>query len=67
MPTGLPVQPVPVYGEAEVMTPEVCPNCEAEVPAGARACPECGADESTGWSPGAQHAMLLNSSQAFER
>lgn len=32
------------------MTPESCPNCDAEVPAGARACPECGADENTGWS-----------------
>ena len=35
------------------MTPEICPNCEAEVPAGARACPACGADEETGWSQSA--------------
>ena len=28
----------------------VCPNCGAEVPANARACPECGSDEQTGWS-----------------
>lgn len=35
------------------MAPEVCPNCESEVPRGARACPECGADEATGWSQGA--------------
>ncbi|HUI07835.1 MAG TPA: zinc ribbon domain-containing protein [Verrucomicrobiae bacterium] len=27
-----------------------CPNCGAEVPAKAKACPECGADEKTGWS-----------------
>jgi len=27
-----------------------CPHCGAEVPAGARACPECGSDETTGWS-----------------
>ena len=27
-----------------------CPNCGEEVPAGARVCPECGADENTGWS-----------------
>ena len=26
-----------------------CPNCGAEVPAGARACRECGSDETTGW------------------
>ena len=30
--------------------PEICPNCGAEVPPKARACPECGADEETGWS-----------------
>jgi ssDNA-binding Zn-finger/Zn-ribbon topoisomerase 1 len=27
-----------------------CPNCGEEVPAGAKACPECGSDEKTGWS-----------------
>ena len=32
------------------MAPEICPNCGAEVPPKARACPECGADEKTGWS-----------------
>ena len=32
------------------MSPEVCPNCGAEVPPNARACPECGSDEQTGWS-----------------
>jgi len=32
------------------MPPEVCPHCGAEVPPRARACPECGADERTGWS-----------------
>jgi hypothetical protein len=30
--------------------PESCPNCGTEVPRHARACPECGADEKTGWS-----------------
>lgn len=30
--------------------PENCPNCGADVPRGARACSECGADEKTGWS-----------------
>jgi len=28
----------------------ICPNCGAEVSAGAKACPECGSDEKTGWS-----------------
>ena len=32
------------------MPPEVCPNCGAEVPPGAKACPACGSDEHTGWS-----------------
>jgi hypothetical protein len=32
------------------MPPEICPNCGAEVPPNAAACPECGADEQTGWS-----------------
>ena len=36
------------------MTPEICPCCGAEVPPNARACPECGADEETGWSEEAE-------------
>jgi hypothetical protein len=28
----------------------VCPNCGADVPGGAKSCPECGSDEHTGWS-----------------
>jgi len=40
------------------MTPEICPNCGAEVPPKARACPECGADEATGWSEEAQASGL---------
>jgi hypothetical protein len=30
--------------------PGDCPNCGEPVPAGAQACPHCGADERTGWS-----------------
>jgi hypothetical protein len=29
--------------------PEECANCGARIPRGAKACPECGADERTGW------------------
>lgn len=29
--------------------PDECANCGAAIPRGARACPECGADERTGW------------------
>lgn len=38
--------------------PEICPACGAEVPNGARSCPECGSDESTGWSDRAQAQSL---------
>lgn len=36
------------------MPPEICPNCGAKVPPRAKACPECGADEQTGWSEAAE-------------
>ena len=32
------------------MPPEICPNCGAILPPKAKACPECGSDEKTGWS-----------------
>ncbi|MBL6765233.1 MAG: zinc ribbon domain-containing protein [Verrucomicrobiae bacterium] len=32
------------------MTPEICPNCGELVPDNAASCPECGADENTGWN-----------------
>lgn len=38
--------------------PEICPNCGASVPRNAKACPECGADEHTGWSEEARNAGL---------
>ena len=34
-------------------TPEICPVCGDTVPRGALACPECGADERSGWREGA--------------
>lgn len=40
------------------MAPPVCPNCGAYVPTNARACPECGADESTGWNDVADEQSL---------
>lgn len=38
--------------------PEICPNCGAEVPRDAKACPECGSDETTGWSEQARYDSL---------
>jgi hypothetical protein len=40
------------------MTPEVCPICGTDVPPKAKACPECGADEETGWSEEARTDSL---------
>ncbi len=42
------------------MTPEICPHCGTEIPRRARACPECGADEATGWleTAGTEHLNL---------
>ncbi len=37
----------------------ICPHCEAKVPRGASACPECGSDENTGWSEEGDYAHLL--------
>ena len=48
------------------MTPEVCPNCGAEIPARARACPECGSDEQTGWSEEGQSDGLGLPEESFD-
>lgn len=34
---------------ARRLPPDTCANCGAAIPRHARACPECGADERTGW------------------
>jgi hypothetical protein len=38
--------------------PFFCPNCGAEVPQGALACPACGSDHETGWSEEARYQDL---------
>lgn len=40
------------------MSPEICPNCGADVPPGAKSCPGCGSDEKTGWSDSAYASNL---------
>jgi len=46
--------------------PEICPNCGSEVPPQARACPECGADEETGWSDAAHSERLGLPDEEFD-
>ena len=48
--------------------PEECANCGAAIPRGAKACPECGADERTGWreTEGSIYDGLDMPSEAFE-
>lgn len=48
------------------MTPDFCPNCGAAVPERARACPSCGADETTGWSDEAHADRLGIPSDDFD-
>src|SRR5437867_8851645 len=52
--TNFPAKPTHVRGRRlSNSMPEqdfICPVCGAEVPAKAKACPECGSDEKTGWS-----------------
>jgi ribosomal protein S27AE len=50
---GITLFAVSVNAGQIMAVPEVCPNCGAEVPRKAKACPECGACEETGWSPAA--------------
>lgn len=40
-------------------TPEVCPVCGEDVPPGAAACPECGADHLSGWREDADETGAL--------
>jgi uncharacterized membrane protein YvbJ len=35
-----------------------CPHCGADLPRKAKACPECGSDENTGWSDSAYAGRL---------
>lgn len=46
--------------------PETCPTCGAEVPRRSLACPECGADEKTGWSEAARAQQLGLPDEEFD-
>jgi hypothetical protein len=47
--------------------PEECANCGAAIPRNAKACPECGADERTGWREQSVYDGLDLPAEAFER
>lgn len=49
-----------------LMAPETCPHCGGHVPPGAKACPECGADERTGWSEEAASGGLDLPDEEFD-
>jgi hypothetical protein len=44
----------------------ICPNCGAAVPPRAKACPECGSDNQTGWSEDAQSGGLDVLDESFD-
>ena len=46
--------------------PDECANCGAAIPRDARACPECGADERTGWREQSIYDDLDLPDTAFE-
>jgi hypothetical protein len=46
--------------------PRICPNCGAEVPVKAKACPECGSDEQTGWAEDASNGGLDLPDEKFD-
>ncbi len=45
---------------------DTCPHCGAELPEGAKSCPECGSDEQTGWSEQATASGLDLPDQKFD-
>ncbi|MEM9776942.1 MAG: hypothetical protein AAF902_20360 [Chloroflexota bacterium] len=44
----------------------VCPNCYADVPWYAAACPECGSDEETGWAEDAEAVIYYDDDEPTE-
>lgn len=48
------------------LAPDYCPVCGAEVPSRAKACPECGADDETGWSERARSDALGIPDDSFD-
>jgi hypothetical protein len=51
--------------DAPARAPDECANCGAAIPRGAKACPECGADERTGWRETSMYDGLDLPAEAF--
>lgn len=49
----------------DLSPPEECANCGASIPRHAKACPECGADERTGWRETSLYDDLALPDEAF--
>lgn len=47
-------------------SPSVCPVCGSVLPRNAQVCPECGADEQTGWSEQARYDGLDLPEEEFD-
>ncbi len=45
----------------------VCPNCYADVPWNAAACPECGSDEETGWAEETETDIYYEDNESEEK
>ena len=52
--------------DSSSMPPAICPNCGSLVSPKARACPECGSDEETGWSEQGRADRLELPGQDFD-
>ena len=51
---------------AEEAPPAECANCGTKIPPRAKACPNCGADERTGWREGSVYDGLDLPDTAFD-
>ena len=60
----MPERPPPALGRAE--GPDECAHCGAAIPRGARACPECGADERSGWREASVYDGLDLPDEAYD-
>lgn len=58
--------PEPANRDGASSPPDECANCGSPIPRNARACPECGADERTGWRETSLYDDLDLPDEAYE-